>query len=46
MKRVVLLAAVLAVVLYATVAWSATPPTPTEKKLLKYVATLKAQVKA
>jgi outer membrane murein-binding lipoprotein Lpp len=45
MKRVLLLGAVLAVALYATVAWSATPPTPTEKKLLTDVATLKAQVK-
>jgi hypothetical protein len=46
MKRVLLLGAVLAVALYATVAWSATPPTPTEKKLQRDVATLKAQVKA
>jgi hypothetical protein len=46
MKRVVLFGAVLAVALYATVAWSATPPTPTEKKLQKDVAALKAQLKA
>ena len=46
MKRLLLLGAVLAVALYATVAWSATPTTPTEKKLQKDVATLKAQVKA
>jgi hypothetical protein len=46
MKRVLLLGAILAVALYATVAWSATPPTPTEKKLQKDVAALKAQVKA
>ena len=46
MKRVILLGAIGAVALYATVAWSATPPTPTEKKLQKDVATLKAQVKA
>jgi len=46
MKRVILLGAIVAVALYATVAWSATPPTPTEKKLQKDVATLKAQVKA
>jgi hypothetical protein len=45
MKRVILLGAIAAVALYATVAWSATPPTPTEKKLQKDVATLKAQVK-
>ena len=45
MKRVLLLGAVVAVALYATVAWSATPPTPTEKRLQKDVATLKAQVK-
>jgi hypothetical protein len=45
MKRVLLLGVVLAVALYATVAWAATPPTPTEKKLQKDVATLKAQVK-
>ena len=45
MKRVLLLGAVLVVALYATVAWAATPPTPTEKKLQKDVATLKAQVK-
>ena len=46
MKRVLLFGVVLAVALYATVAWSATPPTPTEKKLLRDVATLKVQVKA
>ena len=45
MKRVLLLGVVLAVALYATVAWAATPPTPTEKKLQKDVATLKAQMK-
>jgi hypothetical protein len=45
MKRVLLLGVVLAVALYATVAWAATPPTPMEKKLQKDVATLKAQVK-
>ena len=45
MKRVLLLGAVLVVALYATVAWATTPPTPTEKKLQKDVATLKAQVK-
>ena len=45
MKPVLLLGAVAAVALYATVAWAATPPTPTEKKLRKDVATLKAQVK-
>jgi hypothetical protein len=45
MKRVLLFGVVLVVALYATVAWAATPPTPTEKKLQKDVATLKAQVK-
>jgi hypothetical protein len=46
MKRVILLGAIVAVALYASVAWSATPPTPAEKKLQKDVATLTAQVKA
>jgi hypothetical protein len=45
MKRVLLFGVVLVVALYATVAWAATPATPTEKKLLKDVASLKAQVK-
>lgn len=46
MKRVLLFGAVIGVALYASGAWSATSQTPTEKKLQKDVATLKAQVKA
>jgi hypothetical protein len=46
MKRVLLAGAVLALLLYATGAWSAAAPTPTEKKLQRDVATLKVEVKA
>jgi hypothetical protein len=46
MKRALLLGAVLALGLYATGAWSAAPPTATEKKLQKDVAALKVEVKA
>jgi outer membrane murein-binding lipoprotein Lpp len=45
MKRVLVLFAVAGVAVYATTAWSAAGPTPTEKQLLKDVATLKSQVK-
>ncbi len=45
MKRVLVLLAVVGVAVYATTAWSASAPTPTEKQLLRDVATLKSQVK-
>ena len=45
MKRVLVLLAVVGVAVYATAAWSASAPTPTEKQLLRDVATLKSQVK-
>jgi hypothetical protein len=45
MKRVLVLLAVVGVAVYATSAWSASAPTPTEKQLLRDVATLKTQVK-
>lgn len=45
MKRVFVLLAVVGVAVYATAAWSASGPTPTEKQLLHDVATLKSQVK-
>jgi hypothetical protein len=45
MRRVLVLLAVVGVAVYATTAWSASGPTPTEKALLKDVATLKNQVK-
>jgi hypothetical protein len=45
MKRVVLLGAIVAIALYASGAWSAPSQTPTERKLQKDVASLKAQVK-
>src|SRR5947207_8564897 len=46
MKPIVLLALVLAVGIatYSAAAWSAAPPSPTEKQLLKDVKTLKSQV--
>ena len=46
MKPIALLALVLAVGIatYSAAAWSASPPSPTEKQLLKSVATLKVQV--
>jgi hypothetical protein len=46
MKRVLVLCAALALLLYATGAWSAAPPTATEKKLQRDVAALKIEVKA
>jgi len=46
MKRLIVACALVAVAFYAAGAWSASGPTPTEKKLLKDVATLKNQVKA
>jgi hypothetical protein len=45
MKRVFVLCALVGVAAYATGAWSAAPPSPTEKRLLKDVAALKTQVK-
>jgi hypothetical protein len=45
MKRVLVLLAIVGVAVYATTAWSASAPTPTEQQLLKDVATLKSQVK-
>ena len=45
MKRVFVLLALVGVAAYATTAWSASGPTPTEQRLLKDVATLKTQVK-
>jgi hypothetical protein len=45
MKRVLVLLAVLGMAVYATTAWSASGADPTEKQLLRDVATLKAQVK-
>jgi len=46
MKPIVLLALVLAVGIatYSAAAWSAAPPSPSEKQLLKDVKTLKSQV--
>src|SRR5437588_9315412 len=44
MKRVFVLLALVGVAAYATTAWSASGPTPTEQRLLKDVAALKAQV--
>ena len=46
MKRLIVACALVAVAFYAAGAWSASGPTPTEKKLLKSVATLTSQVKA
>ena len=46
MKRVLVLCAVVGVAVYATEAWSASPPSATEQRLSKDVATLKTQVKA
>jgi hypothetical protein len=46
MKRILLVGAVLSIAVYAAVAQSATPPSATERKLLKDVAALKTQVKA
>jgi hypothetical protein len=40
----VVIALVAAIATYTATAWSAAPPTPTEKKLLKDVKTLKSQV--
>jgi len=45
MKRVLLLCAIVGVAVYATEAWSASPPSPTEQRRSKDVATLKKQVK-
>jgi hypothetical protein len=45
MKRVFVLCALVGVAAYATGAWSASPPSPTEQRLLKDVATLKTQLK-
>jgi hypothetical protein len=46
MKRILLAGAILSIAVYTAVAQSATPPSATERKLLKDVAALKAQVKA
>jgi outer membrane murein-binding lipoprotein Lpp len=49
MKRAtlsVVLAAVVALAAFAAGGWSAAPPSPTEKKLVKQVKVLQAQVKA
>jgi hypothetical protein len=46
MKRVLVLCALVGVAVYATGAWSASSPSPTEQRLSKDVATLKSQVKA
>jgi hypothetical protein len=45
MKRVFVLCAVVGVAAYATGAWSASPPSPIEKRLVKDVASLKTDVK-
>jgi len=45
MKRVFVLLALAGVAAYATSAWSASGPTPTEQRLLRDVATLKTQVR-
>jgi hypothetical protein len=45
MKRVLVLCALVGVAVYATGAWSAAPPSPTEQRLSKDVAALKKQVK-
>jgi len=44
MKKAFVLCALVGVAVYATTAWSAAPPSATEKHLLKDVATLKTQV--
>jgi hypothetical protein len=44
MKKAFVLCALVGVAVYAATAWSAAPPTATEKHLLKDVATLKAQL--
>ena len=45
MKRAFVLCALVGVAVYATTAWSAAGPTPTEKRLAKDIATLQSQVK-
>ena len=45
MKRAIVACLVVGIAAFATGAWSAAPLTPTEKKLLKDVATLKTQLK-
>ncbi len=45
MKRAFALCALVGVAVYATTAWSASPPSATEQRLVKDVATLKTQVK-
>jgi hypothetical protein len=45
MKRILLVGAILSIAVYAAVAQSATPPSATERQLVKDVAALKAQVK-
>ncbi|HZR90973.1 MAG TPA: hypothetical protein VFA44_01040 [Gaiellaceae bacterium] len=45
MRWVIVVCALAAAAAYAVGAWSASPPTPTEKRLLKDVAALKSQVK-
>src|SRR5262245_34377128 len=44
MKKAFVLCALVGVAVYAATAWSGAPPTATEKRLLKDVAALKAQV--
>jgi hypothetical protein len=46
MKRAFALCALVGVAVYATTAWSASPPSATEQRLVKDVATLKTQVKS
>ena len=46
MKRLLVIAALAAAAAYAAGAWSAPSTTPTEKRLLRDVATLKTQVKS
>lgn len=45
MRRALALCALVGVAVYATTAWSASPPSATEQRLVKDVATLKTQVK-
>jgi hypothetical protein len=44
MKKAFVLCALVGVAVYTTTAWSAAPPSATEKRLMKDVATLKTQV--
>lgn len=46
MKKAVVLCALVGVAVYATTAWSASGPDPTEQRLTKQVATLQKQVSA